>query len=272
MELWNNSQTGPGETPKTEKRKDVAARVEKTAMREKKMGYNPERISQFLGAMARILQVTGARTQVELAEFLGVKQSSISDAKRRYSIPAQWYMTLLAKRGINPLWVEKGVGARHVLGPQAELSLPPLDSLPVEPAQTGMEESAPKRDALPVLIRAYSIRCPVLATEAVSSLPVAGELAVPSAWVSISTMVLLLETDACLPLFPKGAYVGLDTACIQPLPGEYYGIFLAGRGVTIAPISGDPLQCCYLAEVNGTRIECPLPNILGRVAWVWRTL
>lgn len=83
-------------------------------------------------------------------------------------------------------------------------------------------------------------------------------------------MTLLLEADAWLPFFPKGSYVGVDTACTQPLPGEYYGIFLAGLGVTIAPITADPLRGCYMAERNDSRMECPLTNILGRVVWCWR--
>lgn len=41
----------------------------------------------FQDAYERILQSTGLRTQTDVAAMLGVKQSSISDAKRRNHIP-----------------------------------------------------------------------------------------------------------------------------------------------------------------------------------------
>lgn len=44
----------------------------------------------FQDAYERILQATGLRTQSEVAALLGVKQSSISDAKRRKHIPDPW--------------------------------------------------------------------------------------------------------------------------------------------------------------------------------------
>lgn len=58
----------------------------------------------------RIRYATNARTQVELAEVLEIRQSSISDAKRRDSVPSDWYMKLFEKFGLNPDWLKKGVG------------------------------------------------------------------------------------------------------------------------------------------------------------------
>lgn len=63
---------------------------------------------QFEEAMDRVKEVTGCRTQVQLAEVLDVRQSSISDAKRRHSIPAAWLILLLAKYNVNPLWITNG--------------------------------------------------------------------------------------------------------------------------------------------------------------------
>ena len=48
--------------------------------------------SAFDEALERIKRATGARTQVDLAAILGIRQSSISDAKRRQSIPADWLL------------------------------------------------------------------------------------------------------------------------------------------------------------------------------------
>ena len=61
--------------------------------------------SLFQEVYDRIRFATNARTQVELAEVLEIRQSSISDAKRRDSIPADWYMKLFEKYGLNPDWL-----------------------------------------------------------------------------------------------------------------------------------------------------------------------
>lgn len=64
--------------------------------------------------LERIRSVTGCRTQQELAAFLGIRQSSISDAKRRRAVPAEWLLTLLRETGVNPDWIVTGHGARRL--------------------------------------------------------------------------------------------------------------------------------------------------------------
>ena len=65
--------------------------------------------SQFQQQMARIMFITGKTTQCQLAEFLGIKQASISEAMRRGKIPATWLVTLVQKKCLNPDWVLDGV-------------------------------------------------------------------------------------------------------------------------------------------------------------------
>ena len=54
----------------------------------------------FAEIYERIKLATNSRTQVELAEVLDIRQSSISDAKRRNSVPGDWFMKLFEKFGI----------------------------------------------------------------------------------------------------------------------------------------------------------------------------
>ena len=63
-------------------------------------------------ALDRVFKAAGCRTQVELADFLGITQSSISDAKRRKSIPAEWLLALVLHKGIHPHWILTGEGPR----------------------------------------------------------------------------------------------------------------------------------------------------------------
>ncbi len=64
----------------------------------------------FAEAMHRIHEATGTRTQVEIAETLNIRQSSISDAKRRNSIPDSWLVALFDRYRLNPDWVRTGTG------------------------------------------------------------------------------------------------------------------------------------------------------------------
>ena len=63
----------------------------------------------FTEIYERIKLATNCRTQVELAELLNIRQSSISDAKRRDSVPGDWYMKLFERFGLNPDWLKYGV-------------------------------------------------------------------------------------------------------------------------------------------------------------------
>ena len=72
---------------------------------------NDKAMPGFTGAMSRIKLVTGCETQTELAKFLGIRQSSVADAKKRGNIPSDWLLTLWRKRAINPDWILMGQGA-----------------------------------------------------------------------------------------------------------------------------------------------------------------
>jgi hypothetical protein len=81
----------------------------------------------FEAFLRHLREATGIRTQIELAEELGIRQSSISDAKRRGQIPAAWLLTLLYKRGLNPVWLTTGQGARYLAPADAQggIAAPP---------------------------------------------------------------------------------------------------------------------------------------------------
>lgn len=52
--------------------------------------------SKEISAIDRVFEAAECRTQIALAELLGIKQSSISFAKRRGTIPADWLVKLHA--------------------------------------------------------------------------------------------------------------------------------------------------------------------------------
>lgn len=61
---------------------------------------------------------------MQLAEVLDVRQSSISDAKRRQSIPSDWLVKLFEKKRINPEWIRLGVGAKYLNPTEAAEAMP----------------------------------------------------------------------------------------------------------------------------------------------------
>lgn len=64
--------------------------------------------------LVRIFEVAGCQTQLELAAILNIRQSSISDAKRRGAIPSDWLIKLFQLRGVNPDWIMKGSGPKFL--------------------------------------------------------------------------------------------------------------------------------------------------------------
>jgi len=56
----------------------------------------------------RIKRATNITTQVQLAGILDIRQSSISDAKRRGSVPPDWILKLMENHSVNPAWVKYG--------------------------------------------------------------------------------------------------------------------------------------------------------------------
>ena len=62
-----------------------------------------------MNALDRVFEATECRTQVDLAAVLDIKQSSISDAKRRNSVPSEWLIKILRLTGVNPDWILDGV-------------------------------------------------------------------------------------------------------------------------------------------------------------------
>jgi hypothetical protein len=65
--------------------------------------------NEFAEGFTRIAQALNISSQLELAEILNIRQSSISDAKRRGVIPGEWAMKLYRQYKLNPRWVYDGL-------------------------------------------------------------------------------------------------------------------------------------------------------------------
>ena len=91
----------------------------------------------MFSALKRVFEVTGCATQIELANLLKIGQSSVSDVKRRGSIPPDWLVKLLRLKGVNPDWIINGEGAKYLVPSPAE---------PITPHVASMAERRPPEE------------------------------------------------------------------------------------------------------------------------------
>lgn len=66
----------------------------------------------FEAQFKRVFEAAECKTQAALAAVFEIKQSSVSDAKRRKVIPSDWLVKLFEKKQINPEWIRTGQGGK----------------------------------------------------------------------------------------------------------------------------------------------------------------
>lgn len=82
-------------------------------------GYHQLGKGEFAGiatkdVLSRMGEATRIANQEKLAEWLGMRQAELSDAKRRNTLPIRWLHLLLQKHiNYNPLWVLTGQGNKQ---------------------------------------------------------------------------------------------------------------------------------------------------------------
>lgn len=223
----------------------------------------------FDDVLKRIKAVTHTSTQVELAEILEIRQSSISEAKKRKSIPPDWYIKLFEKLGINPDWLKKGVGPTY-LRTEAGYGASETSSEDPDPVMGG--------DPLAkyVLTTLYSTRCSL--DESGRSVPVSlGKIVLPQAFAKPNVSVVRVDTDAFAPTVCKNALIGVDTGAAYPVSGEIFAVFMPHEGIVLKRLFFDDAHSCFLLRTeNPVYPECSLPasecadRLMGRVIWVFQ--
>ncbi len=231
-------------------------------------------MSSFDEVFERIKLSTNTRTQVELADVLDIRQSSISDAKRRNSVPADWYMKLFERFGLNPDWLKKGTGPMYL---RTEHGYQPVDApLAGHVSEDSMFYGDP--DAKSTVVTVYAMHGEQTAH---SELPSIGQskLNVPQSFMAPGIQVFKLEAASMEPLIHKGAFVALDTQQKNILSGELYGVFIPYEGIAIRKVFLDAQNQRFILRSENPALPeqyLPLgehlPSIAGRVTWVLQRL
>lgn len=64
----------------------------------------------FDAFLKRIFEATGIASQNELASVLKINRSAITQARKKNAIPDKWILKLFRLYGLNPDWIETGIG------------------------------------------------------------------------------------------------------------------------------------------------------------------
>ena len=231
-------------------------------------------MSNFEEVFERIKHATNTKTQVELANVLDIRQSSISDAKRRNSVPADWCMKLFERFGLNPDWLKKGTGPMYL---RTEMGYAPVEATT---ALSTYEDVAlySDPDAKNEIVSVYSMqhwRDNDLSEQldSFASPKVIGKLSVPLSFITPGVKVFQLDSTSMEPLIRKGAFVGIDTVQKQVVSGELYGMRLPYEGLVLKRVFLAPMGEAYLRAENPQHPEMTLPvdkvgeALTGRVVW-----
>jgi len=228
-------------------------------------------LSTFDQVFERIKLAISTKTQVQLAEVLEIRQSSISDAKRRDSIPAEWYMKLFKKFGLNPDWLEEGIGPWYLKNKHGEYVA--SDG----PAPQGIMETlgnyaGPENKGIVVTV--HSTQVEAKDTGAWAPTPI-GRLNIPQSLARPSLHVLKTGAASMEPLIRRGAFIGVDSSIKHVESGELYAVHIPNEGLALKRVFHDPENHRYiLRSENPVHPEQYLPVekreelIYGRVIWV----
>lgn len=218
----------------------------------------------FEAALDRIKKATGARTQVQLAEVLGVRQSSISDAKRRCSIPAEWFLKLYRSHGLDPDWLSDGVEPVYVNSSKGKI---PADVILREtPAPYGKPHSRGR--AVPV----SSMSGTDVGSKTWEPQPME-ELSIPESFYRESLQVIRVDNRSMEPLIVRDAFVGIDTKQKQHPDGDLCAVYFPHQGLMLRRVYFQNEQFLLRAEnKEHTDITVPAAEmescLLGRIIWV----
>ncbi|TVM34089.1 helix-turn-helix domain-containing protein [Oceanidesulfovibrio marinus] len=238
--------------------------------------------------LARMLEITGASSQTELADILGVGKAAISDAKTRGAVPASWLLKLSrSPYNANPVWLELGLEPRRIqtrsaaqdstppllraaMAPQPEAGESPVPQKPQQSAQ----KSSTSHGAVPVARLALAARGDALALDGAAVSPFTFAPSFLESLGDPSSMRLVgVEHDGAVPGGSRGDWLLVDESRTDILEGALHVLRL-GPDVVVRRIRRKADEIVLLAD---EREEC-LPairhglDVLGVVVWAGRKM
>ncbi len=222
----------------------------------------PESNNRFDEAFDRIKKSTGMRTQVEIAKLLDIRQSSISDAKRRQSIPDSWLIKLYQVYNLNPNWILDGE-LPQFLGEQRGGAM--------LVRETGDSYGRkPKHYQLPVCAMALPEDSQDGWQETVIE-----TITIPEQFHRPALLVVRMDENDMEPLIHRGAYVGIDKDRRTIRSGALYALDMPVEGLVIKRLLHDAENSRFVLRSDNPAhtdqmiaADSAVERVVGRVAWV----
>lgn len=184
-----------------------------------------------IGTRIKQLRKEAKLSQIELAERVGLKQSTISDLEVGKSTGTTYLAQIAQVLGVNALWLETGKGARdggtdavsacellpgavgvHAAGPDDDGHVQiPMVALRLQAGVTGFQTEVDQRDGGTFGIRKRVIMQKRLTPEKLVAIPVQGESMEPALY--------------------DGDIVVIDTADKRPVDGAVFAVNYEGEAV-----------------------------------------
>lgn len=211
----------------------------------------------------RMQVVTNTSTQDDLAKILGCQQSSISDAKKRCSIPAEWLVKLYKSYGVNPDFITDGTAPVYIDETKALL----LSDMVLRKTKKN-----PSAKSHPRIIQVSTLVGATTAEDTWRPSPFE-ELAVPEAYAGEHIQVVKVQSEEMSPTITKNSYVGINTKPQEIPDGALYAIHFKHQGLIIRrsflTINGYSLRADNKDFPPITiPAEAMVSQRLGRVAWI----
>ncbi len=204
--------------------------------------------STFNEILDRIYEGSNTKTQIQLAKLLGVQQSSISDAKKRSSIPDSWLIALLEECDLNPKWVMNGIQPKYINTADKHSPFPientvnNKSTLPLgnnTQSQSLKEERSTKltfSDSFLSLPVYSSLYCGEVDDENNKIFEIEEEFYLSKKYAQESTMLFRVNGKNMEPTILNNGIVAIDTKKMPLISGEIYLFCLPLQGIYISKI------------------------------------
>lgn len=233
--------------------------------------------------LRRIMFATNLKTQTQLADVLGVRRAAITDAKRRKSIPAEWFLKLCRLYQLNPVWLESGFGPMYVKqGGSDEQSPAPLGPMSLQGPLPEPSHNACDPEEFAFIPKVNAV--PRMGPEGLeTSGEVEGYYAFRQDWLrrkgNISTMCLMrVAGDSMEPTLRDGDSVLVDESQQEVMYGKIYVVGI-DDGVVVKRLDKMPGKLVLLSDNRRDYppLEVELSHdadvrVVGRVIWLAREI
>lgn len=197
--------------------------------------------SLFQEKINRIYEATETKTQTQLAEILGINQSTISTMKNKQNIPDKWLLTLVKKFQLNPYWVESAIGPKY-LNP-SDTRAPEQDyriSNKVQNSPLLLRENIEQSSFLHNAgrrINVYSSEYNGVVNEKDERVYEVEEYTVlPEAYCQENIRVFRYKNKNMEPIIQNNALVGIDISDKKLIHGEIYAFCYLQQGIMLAQV------------------------------------